>query len=134
MQRPTNYENPARVTAPEQIVYSDDDAPNNSSSYDSDEAHTQIVKPKIKRKAMPVAATSSTSENEAKKKKYSIWSDILQEEAIENQFVGSQFFGGSYRGNESYNYKMKHVMEIGSSANEGSVIFYHCLVLLMRLN
>ncbi|XKL64802.1 hypothetical protein PGB90_004888 [Kerria lacca] len=99
----SNVQNPA----PKEIVYSDDDNQNCSSSESSDDAHIQIVKTNLKRKAPTVNLRTNSDE---KKKKFSIWSDILQEDAIENQFVDSNFFGGSYRGNESYNYRLKHLM------------------------
>ncbi len=117
MQRPPNVAGPAvHQAAAEKIEYSDDDVQNNSSSYDSDEAHTQIVKKNVKRKRIP--RPTQPHQSAPKKTKFSIWSDILQEEAIESQFVGSEFFGGSYRGNESYNYKLKHLMEMGVNTNK----------------
>lgn len=95
---------------PQKIVYSDDEIQNPSSSDDSED-EMLIVKNKgnLGKRKRPVESMHSghRPENPAKKTKYSVWSDIMQEDEIENQFVGSDFFGGS-RGNESYNYKMKY--------------------------
>ncbi|XP_065207444.1 phosphorylated adapter RNA export protein-like [Planococcus citri] len=84
------------------IVYSDEEGRLETSSDDSDDA--RIVKNSLKRKIppKPIAPTDVT-----KKKKFNVWSEILQEDAIENQFNDSQFFGGC-RGNETYNYRMKY--------------------------
>lgn len=84
------------------IVYSDDEVRQESSSDDSDDA--RIVKNSLKRKIppKPIATTDVT-----KKKKFNVWSDILQEDAMENEFNDSKFFGGC-RGNETYNYRMKY--------------------------
>ena len=122
LERPINTAPPAnQCKAPEPIVYSDDDVQNNSSSYDSDEAHTQLPKKPTKRKLIPRAPAAPAAND--KKKKFSVWSDILQEEAIENEFVQSDFFGDSDRGNESYNYRLKHVMEQGGDS-ESRFAFY----------
>lgn len=97
-------------SVPEKIVYSDDDIQNHTSSDDSD-IGTLNVKKKLKRKLSIESTYPVHPTNAAKKKKYSVWSDIMQEDEIENQFVGSDFFGGG-RGNESYNYRMKYYSNV----------------------
>jgi hypothetical protein len=90
---------------PEKIVYSDEDdnpIPNPSSSDNSDD-ETNVHK---RKRPVESKCTVSHQENPPKKKKYSIWSNLMQEDEIENSFVSSDFFGGG-RGNESYNYKQK---------------------------
>lgn len=109
----------------EKIVYSDDDIQNHSSSDDangiqnnssSDDSDSISARKKLLKRRTPWEPVPSSfhSENPAKKKKYSVWSDIMQADEIENQFVASNFFEDG-RGNESYNYRMKYYSNTSSN-------------------
>lgn len=97
------------------IVYSDEESNHESSSDDSDDA--KIMKNtgnSLKRKiSHPISTPSAET---TKRKKFNVWSEILQEDAMENQFHDSKFFGGN-RGHETYNHRMKY-FTIGND-NEG---------------
>lgn len=109
-------------TPSEKIVYSDEDEGQISSS--SNDSDNILTKNRLKRK-LPSNPPSHpyATHNSAKKKKYLVWSNILQEEAIENSFIQSKFFG-DHRGNESYNYRMKNYSKGNGDFHRKSVSFY----------
>lgn len=106
--------NTDHAAARPQIVYSDEESHHEVSSDDSDDA--KLMKNPRKRKISPANPPPRT--DAAKKKKFNIWSDILQEDAMENQFNDSKFFGGS-RGNETYNYRMKYFVNGNENEKTG---------------
>lgn len=123
MERPSNsVELMVQQTPSEKIVYSDEDEGQISSS--SNDSDNILTKNRLKRK-LPSNPPSHpyATHNSAKKKKYLVWSNILQEEAIENSFIQSKFFG-DHRGNESYNYRMKNYSKGNGDFHRKSVSFY----------
>lgn len=107
---PCNIEPMNQQSEPEKIDYSVDDVSSDTSSDDSDNPSNR--REKMKRKLSPdLVQPTRPVDNVAKKKKYSVWSDMLQEEAIENQFVDTEFFDRRCRGNETYDYRMKFFQE-----------------------